>query len=118
MFQRDELRFHQKHGEATQKETGLPHTDTETWWAFILQRLRATFSAIFITMHITSREHKRNPSMQQNQAEKETQQREMCYGLSKQDSVRGEKKRHRSTTLWCGRWRSHTKLWGGVGDSN
>lgn len=42
-------------------------------------------------MHIISREHKRNPSMQQNQAEKSTQQREMCYGLSKQDSV-GKKK--------------------------
>lgn len=51
--------------------------------------------------------------MQQNQAEKETQQREMCYGLSKQDSVGGKKKG--TDQQHCGRWRSHTKLWGGSG---
>lgn len=51
-------------------------------------------------MHIISREHKRNPSMQQNQAEKSTQQREMCYGLSKQDSVGKKKAQINNTVVW------------------
>lgn len=60
-------------------------------------------------MHSLSREHKRNPSMQQNQAERKRREKCAASRVNKTPSkkLRGEQK--------CGlglRWRSHTKLWG------